>query len=118
MHRPIDDFCEYVVGDALADVRDITTKKMFGGYGLYLEGNIFGIITSDSTVYFKVDQSNQARYEAMGSEPFIYHGHKNKKPTTMPYWVITEEVLEDRELLAELASESAAISARSKHKSR
>jgi len=114
MQKPVDDFKDYLVGDVLGHISGVTAKKMFGGYGLYLDGNIFGLIISDETVCFKVDDTNRTRYEALDSEPFVYTGHKNKKPTTMPYWSVPETVLENRELVEELVYESAAITKASK----
>ena len=114
MNKPIDDFKDYIVDDALGHVDGITAKKMFGGYGLYQDGAIFAIITSDVDVYFKVDETNQKRYEELGSEQFVYTGHKNKKPTPMPYWIVREETLEDRELIADMVHESADISRKNK----
>jgi DNA transformation protein len=113
MPKPVDDFAEYIVSDVLctADGR-VTCRKMFGGYSLYLDGIIFGLITSESELFFKVDKSNQAQYEAMGSHPFVYAGWKDtkRKPLTMPYWLIPEDVLEDREKIIELMELSADIS--------
>lgn len=114
MQKPIDDFKDYLVGDVLGHMEGITAKRMFGGYGLYLDGFIFAIITSDVDVYFKVDDTNRAAYEAVGSEPFVYTGHKNKKPTTMPYWIVSEVVLEDRERVTQWVEDSAEITKRSK----
>lgn len=114
MEKPIDSFAEHVIGDILGHIPNITKKRMFGGYGLYLEGHIFAIITSDSDLYFKVDDSNRADYEAIGSAPFIYTGHKTKKPTTMPYWIVPEEIFDDRDTLRDMVEESAAITARAK----
>lgn len=110
MNKPIDDFKNYVVEDVLGHVEAVTSKRMFGGYGLYQDGAIFGIITSDTDLYFKVDDANRAYYESIGSEPFVYTGHKNKKPVTMPYWHISEALMEDKEKIADLAFESAQIS--------
>ena len=82
---------------------------MFGGTSLYLDGKIFGMIAYD-VLYFKVGESNKAQYEDAGSEPFIYDGHKNKKPTAMPYWTVPEDVLNDPATVAEWARQSAALS--------
>lgn len=114
MQKPIDDFRDYIVEDVLGHIDGITTRKMFGGCSLYLDGAIFALITSDTDLYFKVDDTNKERYKAMGSEPFVYTGPKNKKPTAMPYWHISEEVMENRELITELVHESADISKRNK----
>lgn len=37
-------------------------------------------------------------------------GHKNKKPTAMPYWSVPEEVLENRERIADWIEDAAALS--------
>lgn len=115
MNKPIDDFKDYVVGDVLGHVEgNITSKRMFGGYSLYLDGNIFAMITSDTDLYFKVDDTNRAQYEEMDSHPFVYSGWKDpkRKPITMPYWLISEEIMEDREKIEELVNQSAAISSK------
>jgi DNA transformation protein len=110
MDTAIQDFHDHIMGDILSHIDNITSRKMFGGYGLYHNGRIFAIITSDTGIYFKVDATNQSQYEAYGSEPFVYTGHKTKKPTQMPYWLVPEEVLEDRELIEEWVLQSAALS--------
>lgn len=104
-------FHDYVMDDVFSDIGEITSKRMFGGYGLYHDGAIFGIITSDSELYFKVDEGNERDFEKRGNHQFIYEGHKNKKPTPMPYWLLPEEILEgDREVLEEWVIRSADIS--------
>lgn len=110
MQKPIDDFKDYVVEDVLGHVAGVTAKKMFGGYGLYQDDAIFAIITSDTDLYFKVDDTNREYYKSIGSKPFVYTGHKNKKPVTMPYWIIPEEIMENREKITELVYLSADIS--------
>ena len=40
MTKPIESFHEYVVGDVLGHIDGITSKRMFGGYSLYLDGVI------------------------------------------------------------------------------
>ncbi|MDC1205298.1 TfoX/Sxy family protein, partial [Candidatus Pacebacteria bacterium] len=104
MHKPIDDFKDYIVEDVLGHIENVTSKRMFGGYSLYLDGDIFGMITSDTDLFFKVDDTNRDRYEAIGSYPFVYSGWKDpkRKPITMPYWHISEDIMEDREAVEEL----------------
>lgn len=113
----IHDFHEYVLNDLFGSLKNVTSKRMFGGYGYYLEGNIFAIVTSESELYFKVDDTNKARFEALGSTPFIYTGHKTRKPTAMPYWILPESIMEDSEKLEEWVIASANISKRAKKKS-
>ena len=110
MNQALKNYHEYVIGDVLGHIEGITSRAMFGGYGLYLDGAIFGIITDDGELRFKVADSNRAQYEAAGSSPFVYTGHKDRKPTVMQYWLVPEEVQEDRELVKEWVRQSAALS--------
>lgn len=103
-------YAEYVVHDVLGHLEGVTARPMFGGYGLYLNGQIFGIITEPDEVRFKVGERNREQYEALGSTPFVYTGHKNKKPVTMQYYLVPEEVQEDRERIARWVHQSAQLS--------
>ena len=69
------------VMDVLIPFGDVTGRKMFGGYGIFEAGAMFALISSDE-LYFKVDDSNRARYEAMGSAKF----------GNMPYYRLPPDV--------------------------
>jgi len=81
---------EYVI-EQLATVGAVTAKSMFGGVGLYRDGVFFGLVAND-TLYFKVDASNQAGYEAAGMGPFKPYPNR---PGTMSYYEVPSGVLED-----------------------
>lgn len=104
---PKSEYCQYIL-DILAPVGGITAKAMFGGYGLYKDGIIFGIM-ADEMLYFKVDDRNRPRYEACGSEPFSYQT-KDEKKVVMSYWQVPLDILEDAEQLAEWVVASVAVS--------
>lgn len=108
-------FHEYVMRDFLGDISGITSRAMFGGWGVYKDGTIFGIIF-DGELYFKVDKSNQADYEKCGSRPFEYA--RGGGQTILSYWLLPEEIMEDQEKLFEWAQISADISRRSKKNTR
>jgi DNA transformation protein len=57
--------------EVLAPLGPVATKRMFGVYGLVLDGLMFGIIAGDR-LYLKVGATNQAAFEAEGMEPFTY----------------------------------------------
>lgn len=99
-------FCNFVQ-DALSPFGHITIRAMFGGFGVYQDRVIVGIIAHD-VLYFKVDASNQAQYEMHGSKPFTYMG-KNK-PIQMSYWNVPLSVLEDEEALGQWLAQSYHIS--------
>ena len=68
----------------LAPLGDFTSRAMFGGWGIFSEGRMFAL-SSRATLYFKVNDSNRADYEAAGTERF----------TPMPYYEVPADVLED-----------------------
>ncbi|MEK7499440.1 MAG: TfoX/Sxy family protein [Patescibacteria group bacterium] len=88
-------FHEYVVHDLLVDVPHISSRAMFGGYGIYKDGNIFAIIV-DGDLYLKATDETKTFFAERGSHAFTY-AKKNGKSYTMNYWFVPEEVLEDRE---------------------
>jgi DNA transformation protein len=80
---------------------------MFSGYGLYLDGMIFGII-AEGALYFKVDATNKDAYVALGSKPFSYVGG-GRKTISLSYYEVPEEIVGDRERIEEWVRESANI---------
>ena len=52
------EFVEYVTQDLLSSLRGITARAMFGGFGIYKDGVMFGIVV-DGELYFKVDDTNK-----------------------------------------------------------
>ena len=92
-------FHDYVVHDALQDIHGVTSRAMFGGYGIYKNGLIFGIIINEK-LYFKVDDSNKNDFASRGMKPFRYT-MPSGKPYEMSYWEVPEEILENREEMRE-----------------
>jgi DNA transformation protein and related proteins len=101
---------DYLV-DQLAPLGDARGRCMFGGYGVYLDGLIIGIIAFDS-FYLKVDGDNRADFEGAGSSPFTYDG--KDKPIVRSYWECPAEVMEDPDRLRAWALKSLAASRRSR----
>lgn len=98
--------------EQLAGAGSVSGRRMFGGYSLYLDGTIFGIVAHD-VVYFKVDDSNRPDFEAVGMGPFRPFGDSD---VVMQYYEVPPDVLEDREQLAEWAHRAAAASRRASSK--
>ena len=84
--------------DLLAPIGDVHSRAMFGGYGIFHEGDMFALISS-STLYFKVDDSNRALYEGAGSDKF----------GRMPYYEVPHDVFEEYEELHKWANISVAV---------
>jgi len=83
-------------------------RAMFGGFGVYLDDVIVGLIIWDR-LFFRVDDRNRPHYQAAGSEPFTYEG-RSDKPIEMPYWEVPEEVLAEPERLCDWAAKARAAS--------
>lgn len=108
MSTLVQNYHDYIMQDILHGYDDITSKPMFGGFGLYKYNNIFAIITSDGVLYFKATGELATKYEQAGAKQFVYSGFKNKKITRMPYWSVPEHVLEDKAALAQWINSSSA----------
>ena len=107
-------FHQYVMEEVFADFDDISSRAMFGGWGIYKDGLFFALI-AEGVLYFKVDESNQKDFEKMSSKPFIYTGHKGKK-VTMSYWELPADIMEDKIQLKGCIEKSLDAAKRSKKK--
>ncbi|WP_420628581.1 TfoX/Sxy family protein [Candidatus Leptofilum sp.] len=93
----------YETGETLVStlsvLGDVNGRKMFGGYGIFIEGAMFALVSSDNVIHFKVGGSNRAKYEAAGASQF----HK------MPYYQLPDAVYQNDDDLFAWAKESMTI---------
>ena len=68
------DFVQYIV-DQCADAGEITTRKMFGDYGIYCNGKIIGLICDDR-FYLKPTETGKALLRKVELRP-PYEGAKD-----------------------------------------
>ncbi len=87
------EFTTYIV-DLMQSIGPVKAKAMFGGYGIFLSGLMFGLI-ANNVLYLKVDLETENEFKAMGLEPFTYN--KKGKEFKMSYYQSPEEALEDSE---------------------
>src|SRR5512134_3894014 len=97
-----DSFRDFVL-DQLRSLEGLRCRPMFGGYGLYLGADFFGIL-HEGRLYFKTDESTRATYRKRGMNPFA----PNRKQVLTSYYEVPEEIVEDQEELAAWAREAAA----------
>ena len=102
------EFLTFILQDVLEGIPGITSRMMFGGYGIYQDGLIFALIAYDQ-LYFKVGDSNRFEYEAMGSKPFTYQ-QKGHRKATMSYWLVPPEVMQDKDRMREWVDKSVKVS--------
>lgn len=86
----INDFIAYVQ-ELFGDFGAVSARAMFGGYGLYHDGVMIGLVIDDG-LYLKVDGQTQALFEAEGCAPFVYT--QMAKPVTMSYWSVPDAALD------------------------
>ena len=70
----------------------ISSRRMFGGYGIYHEGLMFGLVADDA-LYLKADKQARKHFEELDLHPFEYN--KNGKVMKMSYYAAPEEVFDD-----------------------
>ncbi len=107
-------YMEYIVGDVLGHISGITAKSMFGGWGIYQDGVIIGIIV-DGELYLKATKELVEKYKKEGLYPFTYSKGDGKK-YEMAYVSVPLDVLEDREKINDRIQESYKISSSAKMK--
>lgn len=66
-----------------APLGDVRVKSMFGGYGLFLDGSMFGLVTRDNELFFNADDINRSEFEERGLKPY----------GKMPYFAAPPECL-------------------------
>ena len=94
---------EYVahIVDLLQFIGLVESKSMFGGFGMFLEGLMFGLVAGNE-LYLKVDTQNLQDYEDLGLQAFSFE--KQGRQFKMSYYQAPEEAMEDAELLSDWAS--------------
>ncbi len=102
------EYVDYVV-EQMQESRDVTTRKMFGGLGIYVRGTFCAIVGSSDRFYLRVGPSNVDDFKERGMKKFP--GGKGKG---MPYYEVPEDVLEDSSILKDWVTKArlAAIEAK------
>jgi|AP95_1055475.scaffolds.fasta_scaffold122137_1 DNA transformation protein len=92
--------------EALRPVGEVTSKSMFGGYGIFESGTMFALVSPEAELFFRADDQSRKRYEDAGSS--------QHKP--MPYFEVSADVMEDDSTLIEWAEEAAQVAHAAKKK--
>jgi len=79
---------------------EVTTRRMFGGWGLYHDGVFFALIAQD-TLYFKGDDENRAQFERSSPGPFVFE--KKGERIVTHYYAAPEDAFEDPQVMARWA---------------
>lgn len=104
------EFVDYLV-EQLAPLGDVTAKSMFGGWGILLDGRMFGLV-ADETFYIKADAESRADFERENLPPFRYQ-RREREVAVMTYFQPPAAAIDDRELLCMWARKGVEAAARS-----
>lgn len=104
------DYLNYVL-EQLARVRGLTSRRMFGGQGLYSDSTFFGLI-DDDTLFFKTGDGNREDYESRGMKRFNPYPDQPARSADFGYHEVPADVLEDAELLTLWARKSVEVAIR------
>lgn len=99
--------------ELLSAVGEVRSRRMFGGWGLYVDDVFVGLITGE-TLYLKVDEQTVGRFEAAGCGRFVYSARGRQQ--ALGFWTVPPEAMDSPRLMepwARLAL-AAALRARAK----
>lgn len=102
--------------ELLDPLGSVEAKAMFGGFGIYRHGLMFGLV-SDETFYLKADERNRPDFEARGLPPFTYT--RKGKELSMSYYQAPHDAMESSGILcrwAERAFDAAVRGSKRKEK--
>ena len=92
--KALPELLQYFLLDCLEGNRNYTTRRMFGGNGVYFRGKIFAIYAFER-IYFKVWEQNKNDFIEKDVPIFSYE--KQWKIVTISYYELPEEIMENRE---------------------
>ena len=84
--------------DQLERWAPVEIRRMLGGYGVFRDGSMFGLI-HDETLYLRSDETSRAAFAAAGMGPFRYR--RNGRLVALGYHQAPPEALDDAALLGE-----------------
>ena len=93
------EFVDYLP-ELFLELGSVSTRKMFGGYGIFYDGLMIGLV-ADQRLYLKADSQSAPIFSESGLSQFQYP--KGDKLVGMSYYLAPEEALEDPSEMREWA---------------
>ena len=87
--------------EVFAQFGAISAKHMFGGYGIYHDSVMFGLV-ADDVLYLKADETSSADFMQRGLSAFEYE--KAGKSIRMSYYAAPEEIFDAPERATQWAT--------------
>lgn len=86
--------------ELLATIDGVTSKRMFGGHGVFHNDKMFGLFTAKGQRYFKANETTITDYTDKGTE----------KHSKMPYFSIPQDIMEEDAMLIVWAKKAIKVS--------
>ena len=102
------------IRELFAPFGPVTIRRMFGGAGIYSDGQMFALLF-DGAIFLKVDDTSVPDFEREGSQPFVYIRAKSAHRVgraSLSYWRLPERLYDDPDELAVWAHRALAIAQR------
>ncbi len=103
------EFIEHLL-DLFESCGPVRAKAMFGGFGLYRDDRMFGLVAED-VLYLKADDQSRQDFEARGLQPFTYV--RQGRRLAMSYYEAPPEAVDDAEVLCRWAEKAYDVALRS-----
>jgi DNA transformation protein len=80
------------VAELLAPLGAVRARRMFGGWGLYVD-ELFIALISGERLFLKVDEQTQEQFARAGCTPFTYSS-RDRGAVTLGYWSAPDEAMD------------------------
>jgi DNA transformation protein len=104
-----DSFTEFL-REQLTPLGRVTMRRMFGKTGVFCDGLMFGMVT-DNTLYFRVDDHNQAAFKEAASVPSLSY-EKKGRTIDLAFWRAPERLFDEPDELVTWARSALAAARR------
>lgn len=88
------------IESGLMNLGPVTMRPMFGGWGVFLDGAMFGLVSRER-LYLKTDERTRGEFERAGLEPFTFtrKGEEittsyHRAPEPLDDWAVMEPWLQ------------------------
>jgi DNA transformation protein len=95
-----DSFAEFL-REELAPLGRVTMRRMFGKTGVFCDGLMFGVV-ADNTLYFRVDDHNEAAFREAASYPPLSY-EKKGRTIDLAFWRAPERLFDEPDELVSWA---------------
>jgi len=80
--------------ELLASLGRPSAQRMFGGYGLRVDGVFIALLAFDR-LYLKADAQTRPQFAAAGCEPFVYEA--KGRTVALSYWTVPPQAMDSPE---------------------